>query len=232
MRGILAAFGTALALLAVAPGTRADPVVIELYTSQGCSSCPPADALLVELTERDDVIPLALHVDYWDYIGWKDSHANPAFTKRQKAYARAAGQRTIYTPQMIVGGIDHVVGYKPMRLAKLIEDHAERPAAVEVSAVRNGTTVDIRARPAAGGARDVVVQLVRYLPRDTVDIRHGENAGKTLTYANIVTEWRVLGTWDGAAPLEMQAEIEGDGPVAVILQKPGHGPIVAAAHLR
>ena len=101
------------------------PVVVELYTSQGCSSCPPADAFLArELANRDDVIALALHVDYWDYIGWKDDFADPQHTDRQRDYARAAGQRTIYTPQMIIAGKDHVIGSHPAEVKKLIRAHA------------------------------------------------------------------------------------------------------------
>lgn len=237
MRGILAA--ACSAVMAVAPAmaqaqsqAAASPVVVELYTSQGCSSCPPADALVAELAKRNDVIPLALHVDYWDYIGWKDSRAQPAFTARQKAYAREAGQRTVYTPQMIVGGIDHVVGYKPMELAKLIDHQGDMPPYLEFSAVRNGGTVDIRAAAIADNLPEMVVQLVRYMPSDTVEIRSGENAGRTITYANTVTEWRVLGTWDGKAPLRMRVEVSGSNPVVVILQAEGPGPIKAAAVLR
>jgi hypothetical protein len=124
-----------LAALALCQGAAAQdqaqwepaPVVVELFTSQGCSSCPPADALLAELAERDDVLPLALHVDYWDYIGWADTFASPAFTERQKLYARAAGHRTIYTPQMVIGGVDQVVGFQPMEVADLIEAHRAKP---------------------------------------------------------------------------------------------------------
>src|SRR5918996_4983900 len=105
-------FLAALVLLAAPPLARAqtNPVVVELFTSQGCSSCPPADALLAELAGKDGVIALALHVDYWDYLGWADSFASPAFTARQRAYAKKAHSRTIYTPQMIVQGEDRLVG--------------------------------------------------------------------------------------------------------------------------
>lgn len=203
-------------------------VVVELYTSQGCSSCPPADALLAELATRDDVMPLALHVDYWDYIGWKDVFANPAFTKRQKAYAQAAGKRMIYTPQMIVGGTDHVVGNKPMRLAKLIEDHHALAAQVQFSVARQGDHLQITAEAKTAGIGDLVVQMVRYIPSESVDIGRGENAGLRISYSNIVTDWQVLGNWDGVTPLSMQAKVDGSAPIVVLLQEAGHGAILAA----
>lgn len=232
MRGILAAFVAAATFVAPMAQAEPRPVVVELFTSQGCSSCPPADALLTELAKRDDVIALALHVDYWDYIGWKDTLANPAFTKRQKGYAYAAGQRTVYTPQMIVGGKDHVVGYKPMRLAELIEDHHDKHDEMQVSLTRITGGVLITADAVARARGDMVVQLFRYTPEEIVEIRRGENAGKTITYSNIVTEWRELGMWDGAEPLSMRADVAGDAPVVVVVQEPMQGPILAAARLR
>ena len=96
-------------------------VVVELFTSQGCSSCPPADALLDRLSSRNNVLALSLHVDYWDYIGWKDKFASPAHTARQQAYARAAGRRSVYTPQMIINGLDDVAGTAPMDVADMID---------------------------------------------------------------------------------------------------------------
>ncbi len=233
MRGLMAAFMAAAAFVSFGAATQAQSnlVVVELYTSQGCSSCPPADALLNELAERDDVLPLALHVDYWDYIGWKDQFANPKFTKRQKSYAHAAGKHMIYTPQMIVGGQDHLVGNKPMYLAKLIETHAAQPVAVALSLRRDGGAVIVSA-PAVTGLGDMLVQLVRYLPEKTVDIGRGENAGRTITYSNVVTDWQVLGPWDGSSSLMMRAEAAGSDPVVIVLQKAGHKAIIAAARLR
>lgn len=207
------------------------PVVVELFTSQGCSSCPPADALLGELAGREDVIALALHVDYWDYIGWKDVYGQPAFTQRQKGYARASGHRTIYTPQMIVEGADHVVGYKPMHLAELIDAHAETPSKVALSLSRDGDALTIRATALEALQGEILVQLVRYQPEGVTDIRTGENAGRSFTYRNIVTEWDVLGGWNAASPLEMQIEISGDEPCVVILQMAGHGEILGAARV-
>ncbi|MAQ85167.1 MAG: DUF1223 domain-containing protein [Maritimibacter sp.] len=212
--------------------TQDNPVVVELYTSQGCSSCPPADALMTELAGRDDVIALALHVDYWDYIGWKDSFASPDYTNRQRGYARASGHRTIYTPQMIVGGVDHVVGFKPMKLADLIDTHQEAEPAVDLQLSREGDTLTIRAEGVTPLPASILVQLVRYLPESTVEIRKGENAGRTITYANIVNDWEMISGWDGTGVLELTAEVTGPEPLVVILQEAGHGAILAATRLR
>ncbi len=102
--------------------------MVELFTSQGCSSCPPADAYLAHLATEPDVIALALHVDYWDYIGWTDKFGSPPFTERQKAYARAEGHRTIYTPQMIVNGTERIAGTNPAQVESDIRHHWPIPA--------------------------------------------------------------------------------------------------------
>lgn len=207
-------------------------VVVELFTSQGCSSCPPADALLSDLAERDGVVPLALHVDYWDYIGWTDKFAQPAFTARQRAYARAINSRTIYTPQMIVGGSERVEGYRPMDVAELIQRHQAAASGVSLSLERSDDALRIAATAAHPFDRAATVALIRYRPEATVSILRGENAGRTLTYHNIVTSWKVLGTWDGRGALSLNARAEGGEPVVVIVQADGPGAILAAARLR
>ena len=206
------------------------PVVIELYTSQGCSSCPPADAMLHELAKRDDVIALALHVDYWDYIGWKDVFGRPENTARQHAYARAANAATVYTPQMVIGGVDHVIGSRPMQVMDVVQAHSRQGNPFDVDLTRRGNNVIINAAPGARG--DYVVQLVRYTPEATVAISRGENAGRSLNYTNIVTSWDVIGRWDGRSALALEASAAGDSPVVVILQQRTNGPIVGAAQLR
>ncbi|SEQ65473.1 DUF1223 domain-containing protein [Thalassovita taeanensis] len=218
------------AMAAAAADTR--PVVVELYTSQGCSSCPPADAFLTTLAPRDDVIALALHVDYWDYIGWKDVFASPHHTRRQKAYAVAAGRRTVYTPQMIVGGKEHVVGNHPVDVGDLIRKHADQPAAVTLTLKRNGAQVMISARMQRPMDEPLLVQLVRYTPEERITIRSGENDGRHLTYSNIVTEWRRLEEWDTRRPLALTAAAAGTQPIVVIVQRKGPGEILAAARLR
>ncbi len=227
---LLAAFIALLALVG-APAAADRLVVVELFTSQGCSSCPPADALLGELTRQEGVLPLALHVDYWDYIGWKDDFARPEHTGRQKAYAAAAGARTIYTPQMVVDGQDHVVGFKPGRLTKLLMQHADAAAEATATATRNGATVLVTVTAiGAPGAADIV--LVRYYKERVVDIRRGENAGRKLTYHNIVAEMRRIGTWDGQGAYSVEAKAEGEGEFAVLVQRPDAGAILAAAAVR
>lgn len=222
-------------LIAIAGLAAADtkPVLVELFTSQGCSSCPPADAFLHELSARDDVIALALHVDYWDYIGWKDSFAQPAFTKRQKAYAKSGGRRSVYTPQMIIAGQDHVIGTHEEDVGILIRRHILRDSGVELSASKDAAgQMTIRAEAPADVGGPLIIYLVRYTPHQTVEITRGENAGKTVGYTNVVTEWSTIGEWDATTPLVMQTEVTGDAPGVVILQKRNAGAVVAATYLR
>ncbi|WP_316297622.1 DUF1223 domain-containing protein [Aliisedimentitalea sp. MJ-SS2] len=224
----LAALWLGLAGAAMAEGKK--PVIlVELFTSQGCSSCPPADAFLHELAKRSDVVALSLHVDYWDYIGWKDVFADKKFTLRQHGYAQAGKRRSVYTPQMIIHGQDHVVGNHPMDVTDLIKAYQKRAQPVALKVVRQGGQVMIRAD--GKGKGPMVVQLVRFEPRVTVDIRRGENAGRRISYANVVRQWDVIGEWDGRAPLEMKVLAEGKLPVAVVVQKKGFGPVVAAARV-
>lgn len=209
-----------------------NPVVVELYTSQGCSSCPPADALMHDLAKRDDVIALALHVDYWDYIGWKDPFAVPAHADRQRAYAAAGNRRTIYTPEMIVNGTTDIVGAKPMKLADAIAMHGDKPVRVEMGLERTGDKLRIKATPKADLNGPLTVHMLRYTPYKKTKIKRGENRGKTLAYSNIVADWKVIGEWDTRTDLSMEVDITGDRPAVVILQRPEAGPILAAARLR
>ncbi len=213
-----------------APVAADSPVVVELFTSQGCSSCPPADAMMHELATRDDVIALALHVDYWDYIGWKDEFADPAHAKRQRGYAVEGGRRSVYTPQMIINGEADIVGARPMELAKVIAEHAARPETVTLDVVRsgNGLTISAEAIAATG---PFVVHMLRYTPERTAKITRGENAGRTLSYANVTERWTVLAEWDGATAFEMRTDVTGDKPVVVLIQEGAHGTIHAAALL-
>ncbi|MGC3939482.1 DUF1223 domain-containing protein [Roseobacter sp. EG26] len=221
----------ALCVMAAPVFAQNSPVVVELFTSQGCSSCPPADEMLHALAERDDVIALALHVDYWDYIGWKDEFADPRNAERQRAYATVAGRRSIYTPEMIVNGVTDIVGAKPMEVSKAIAIHKEYPQAVKVNATRAGDRVQIDAEVLRSGTGPMVVQLLRYRPERESRITRGENAGRTITYANVTQDWNVVREWDGRAPLSMSAMAPGEAPAVVLIQAADMGPILAAARV-
>ena len=208
------------------------PVVVELYTSQGCSSCPPADEFMHSLAQSPDVIALSLHVDYWDYIGWRDTFANPQFTQRQKAYAKAVGSRMIYTPQMIVGGTSRVEGNNPIEVANAVRALQDQPSPVTLWVERVGDDIVIRAKADPPLTKPARVQLVRYLPESTVTIGRGENEGRVVSYTNIVTDWQVVGDWPGLGPFELTAPAPGSDPVVVIVQSEGPAEILAAARLK
>jgi len=204
------------------------PVVVELFTSQGCSSCPPADAILEDLASRPDVIALAMHVDYWDYLGWRDSFGSADFTARQQNYATAAGARTIYTPQFVIGGVDHVVGANPMAVMDGIQRLGDGADGLVLTVRQDASgTVTIHA-PATHGVSGLRVQVVTYIPSRTVHIGRGENAGREMTYVNIVDSWLDLGVWDGAEALSRTVSLAPDAHGAVLLQVDGFGPILAA----
>ncbi|NAZ35557.1 thioredoxin family protein [Rubellimicrobium sp. CFH 75288] len=230
---LLPAMGLAALSSFAPPPAGADsplPVVVELFTSQGCSSCPPADAMMAELAKMDGIIALSLHVDYWDYIGWPDSFASPAFSARQEAYARAAGERMVYTPQIIVGGTDRLVGGDAVAVMERLHAHGGRTTPVALHLSREGGRLRIEAE-AREAVPPLVVHVVRYDPHEEVEITGGENAGLTVAYSNIVTAWERVGEWDGRAPLSLEVPLDGEGPVAVLLQEPGPGRIRAAALL-
>jgi len=207
-------------------------VVVELFTSQGCSSCPPADALLHRLTKREDVLPLALHVDYWDYIGWKDQFARPDHTLRQKGYAHAGGRNMIYTPQMVIMGQDDVVGADAMELADAIAKHRQILPPVAVYAAREGAFLHLTLRPLVVLPQEpLMIQLVRFAPVKSVEITRGELAGSQFDYANVVEGWQQLQPWDGQNELSFSVPLNGAQPVAVLVQRGEHGPILAAARV-
>lgn len=231
MRGLALGIGmmvSAFGQAAIAEG----PVVVELYTSQGCSSCPPADEILAELSAKGEVIALALHVDYWDYIGWADTFADPAYTERQRDYARFVGADTIYTPQFVVNGQEFVVGARDRQLNSAINAHQDGHSGISVAATRGeGGQVTITAEASMTYARDLIVQVVSVLPDQEVAIRRGENAGRTLTYSNIVAGWSTVAEWATAEPLAMTIDVDANAAV-ILIQEPGPGAIVAASRIR
>jgi hypothetical protein len=205
-------------------------VLVELYTSQGCSSCPPADAMLADLAALDGVIPLALHVDYWDYIGWPDDFAQAAFTARQERYAMANGERTVFTPQFRIGGTDSVVGADAAAVMAALRAHAQLPPTVDLQARDVGGMLEISAIRLSG-SEPLMLQLASYVPQAAREILGGENNGRTITYTHVVTDWVLAARWEGADALAVQVPRPGDGPVVIILQQDGPGLVRAALRL-
>ncbi len=209
------------------------PVVVELFTSEGCSSCPPADALLGELAQRPDVVPLAFHVDYWDYIGWKDPYASPANTQRQHDYAAALGLHMVYTPQMVVDGRTDVVGSERGDVEAAIGKAAAGPK-LAVSIEKDGAGYRVLIPAGAAPAGGATVWLALFDREQATRVARGENGGRTLKEYNIVHEWRRLATWDGSAlslPLAMPAKPDQDG-CAIIVQSDPVGPVLGAALMK
>ncbi|MCV9941104.1 DUF1223 domain-containing protein [Boseaceae bacterium BT-24-1] len=174
--------------------------VVELFTSQGCSSCPAADALFVELAKDPRLITLTLPVTYWDYLGWKDTLGQEVFGKRQKLYAKARGDGQIYTPQAVVNGATHIVGSDKGGIDKLVQEQGKDGFAVKVDLAE----ADGALRVALGAApypseKPAVVWLLQVSRTASVPIERGENSGKTVTYANVVRGISRIGEWNGGA---------------------------------
>lgn len=210
------------------------PAVVELFTSQGCSSCPASDRQLGELAKRPDVLALSLHVDYWDYIGWKDPFATPANTERQRAYARALRQRYVYTPEMVFGGLAHDPGYDPAKIARMLRKVADHPgprvSPTLTQAAGNGLAV---AMPETRLTEPCDVWLVTFDRQHQTKVARGENKGAMLTNYNVVRSLEKLATWNGeTASWNVPAERIGTGQaIAVIVQQASHGRIIGAARL-
>jgi hypothetical protein len=203
------------------------PAIVELYTSEGCSSCPPAEALIERLAKQPGVLPLAFHVDYWDQLGWRDRFSMKEATQRQQDLARALGLATIGTPQIVVDGRHAVWGVDSDNLTRVLKTpRSDVPLSLE----RNGT--DLVVRTAARDGKDVYdVYVVGYLPQAVTHIRKGENAGRTLTEVNVVRYIRKIGQSSSAAgewKFSLAALPSDASHVVVFLQKPGNGAIVGA----
>jgi hypothetical protein len=220
-----------LAVLAAAPLARAadasHPVVVELFQSQGCSSCPPANANLMALSQRPDVLALSFGVTYWDQLGWKDTFASPQYTARQWDYAHALRHDNVFTPQVVVNGRIDGVGVRPGEIEQLIQRADRAASGPSVSLDAGG--VSIGAAPASGRGADV--WLVRYDPRIVqVPIQRGENGGRTLPHRNVVRELVRLGGWNGMATrFALPPSHDPALKSAVLVQSAGAGPILAAA---
>lgn len=224
--------------VAASAGQPKRPVVVELYTSQGCASCVPADALLAKLAKRPDVLPLSLSVTYWDMLGWKDTLATETNTRRQKAYASVMGHSAVYTPQMIVDGVADVVGSREQQVWSAIDARAQSAAAEDVPIALHETKDELQIGIGASqehAGQPSTVWLFHIKNQATVWIGGGENDGRTMTYHNVVGDLRAVGQWKGE-PLKIElprSAMEGlpHDAVAVVVQKSGYGHVVGAALL-
>lgn len=245
--GAAALFALALCLppAALADGKASRPLgVVELFTSQGCNSCPPADAVLADLAQSTDVVALAYHVDYWDYLGWRDALGSAENTARQRAYAQTLDNVSIYTPQAIVNGQRDMNGARRDRVQSALDDMAQtaRGLRADVSIEDRGDSIVIVAGGLADNGGDEPVNahvvLVDFTPKQSVAIRAGENRGQTLDYWNIVNGMQTIGMWSGTPKSfelpksELMKKGNGCAVLLQVVDKSGRpGPILGAALL-
>ncbi|HXQ50346.1 MAG TPA: DUF1223 domain-containing protein [Stellaceae bacterium] len=231
------AFAVVFALAGSAAAEEQRPVVVELFTSQGCNSCPPADAFLGELANRPELLTLAFHVDYWNYIGWTDPFARPWATTRQRAYQQSLRERFVYTPQMVVNGAAQGIGSERETIETLIhaaKDEAKPPHRPDV-ALRWREDGALLVEVGAGDSpprSPADIWLVGFDRPHRTQVLRGENEGQTITDYNVVRSYRRIGAWPGWS-LELvvpadQIAAPGDGGVAVLVQTAGVGPVLAA----
>lgn len=223
--------------VAAGPPANGNKAVVELFTSQGCSSCPPADALLGELAEKPGIVALSFSVDYWDYLGWRDTLASPGNSERQRNYARARGDGRVYTPQAVVDGIIHANGANEAEIEMAMRNAAKRlqDDKVPVNMHADGDTliVDVGAAPQGSAKRDATVWLAIAKEVEKVEIKRGENRGRALSYHHPVRELSPIGMWHGEPitlrlPLKDLKTMGGDCLFA-LLQVEDSGPILGAA---
>ena len=211
--------------------------VVELFTSQGCSSCPPADEYLGVLAARDDLLALSFHVDYWDYIGWKDPFASAAHTERQRQYQNHFSLRHVYTPQMVVQGVYQTTGSNRSEIAAQIEKAKALPR-LDVALAREAGGIAIRVAPAEESgikAEDASVWFVAFDDRHLTAVARGENKGRQIVNRNVVRRYDLVGVWNGTAFAARVAPPSPGGPggkgAAVLVQSLSSGRILGAARL-
>ena len=229
----------ALAFLPLSARADDPKVVLELFTSQGCSSCPSADAYLGELAAtRDDVVALSFHVDYWNYIGWEDRFATEETTTRQRDYGRALGIAYIYTPQLVIDGRRHVVGSNKGAVKKAISvSKAAKAKRVPVALSTSGSgRVTVKIGESSGYYGDATIWLISVDREHTTTVDAGENRGRTLVNYNVVRDFRSIGRWAGSAmtldlgpdELASAAKGMGDGCAVLVQANRGKGRILGA----
>jgi hypothetical protein len=193
--GCLTAFGVLLFWQGAEAAGVKQPVLVELFTSQGCSSCPPADQILGDLQKRDDVIALSFSIDYWDYIGWRDTLASHENTLRQQAYEKVLPSHRVYTPQVVVDGVDDVVGNQRSELFSAVDERVRETLGkrLPIALSQSGDEVQVRIGALPGVRQSATVWLAHTLSSRTVNIASGENTGRVITYHNVVRGFAAVG---------------------------------------
>jgi hypothetical protein len=203
--------------LAASPARAARPrMFVELFTSQGCSSCPPADKLFSEFAREPDMVTVSLAVDYWDYLGWKDTLASPRHTARQKAYAVQRGDRQVYTPQAVVNGLAHALGSSRQAIEAAAKRTLSAPGvlALDIGIEASSSEIAISLPDAVGAAPKLaIVTLMKIRKSCDVEIGRGENNGKSITYANVVQGLVPVGRWEGRATVLKLPRESAAGPM-------------------
>ena len=176
-------------------------VVVELFTSQGCSSCPPADKLLGELAKKPNIVALSLNVDYWDYLGWRDTLGSPENSRRQKLYAHVRGKRQVYTPQMIINGDVDIVGSRRKEVLNEVARQETLGGRIDMtmSDDKDQIVINVAASPDSEKPQSGTIWLMVTSPQITVPIKRGENIGKKIVYHNVVRQMIPAGMWNGKA---------------------------------
>jgi hypothetical protein len=222
-----------LAADAVAEG-KPGPWAVELFTSQGCSSCPPADAMLGKLARRLEIVALSFHIDYWDYIGWKDRFASKESTDRQRAYARTLKQRYVYTPEMVVDGRVHQPGVRESQVEAMLSEARRQSPARTTPVIKRMVDGTLRIWLAAAKLeRAADVPLFVYDRRHSTPVEHGENEGRRLDNFNVVRHFEIVSQWQGAeANWTVPADrFQPEQGLAVLVQQSDHGPVLGANKL-
>lgn len=209
------------------------PVVVELFTSQSCNTCPPADAFLGRLAERKDVLAMTLPITYWDMLGWKDTFGTEENTHRQKAYAAAMGRGGVYTPQIVVDGVSDAVGSREAAVDAAIAAREADMTAIPLELRATQAEIHISVGQSdANGTADATIWLFRILTKASVNVRAGENSGRLLSYRNIVRDVRAVGQWKGQpVSLDLPRTLVAANPhdaIAIVVQQGGYGRILGA----
>jgi hypothetical protein len=226
--------GAALAVCGFSSAAAANGVdgVVELFTSQGCSSCPPADRLLTRIATDPSIVALTFPINYWDFIGWKDTLASPEFTARQEAYAAALGERRVYTPEAVIDGLVDAVGSDQAAIDRAISTAKQHNGALSVPVQLHEHAGVLQIDIGAGGETAAGVYVLRVAKSRTVVIERGENSGHSVTYTNVVRAIHRVGEWSGKPESLKLTELKGDDEAYVVLVQQGSqddpGAILAA----